>query len=253
MPLPHGMELDGADDGLALAGARLVLDPAGGLFWPAERMLVVADLHLEKGSSFAARGVPLPPYDTRSTLAVLARMVERWRPRCLVALGDSFHDRGGAGRLGAEERETIAALGRGRDLVWIAGNHDPEPMAGMGGVHAQELKVGPLTLRHEPQRGAGGGEIAGHFHPVARLVVRGRGLRRRCFVTDGARMVMPALGAYAGGLNVRDVALAGLFAGAYAAHLVGGARIYRIGGHACLPDSDERGAAPTIRVRPASR
>ncbi|MGA0564692.1 ligase-associated DNA damage response endonuclease PdeM [Ancylobacter sp. VNQ12] len=238
--MPTGTALDEvtreADGGIVLAGARLVLDPAGALYWPAERMLVVADLHLEKGSAFAARGVPLPPYDTRATLAALAQMVERWRPRTLVALGDSFHDRGGAGRLGGEERETIGALGRGRELVWIAGNHDPEPLAGIGGTHAQELRVGPLTLRHEPQAGDGAGEIAGHFHPVARLVVRGRGLRRRCFVTDGARLVMPALGAYAGGLNVRDAALAGLFTDAYAAHLVGGARIYRIAGHACLPD-----------------
>lgn len=225
-----------ADGGIVLAGVHLVLDPTGALYWPQERMLVVADLHLEKGSAFAARGVPLPPYDTRATLAALAQTVERWRPRTLVALGDSFHDRGGAGRLGTQEREAIGALGRGRELVWIAGNHDPEPLAGIGGTHAQELKVGPLTLRHEPAAGDGAGEIAGHFHPVARLMLRGRGLRRRCFVTDGARLVMPALGAYAGGLNVRDAALAGLFTDAYAAHLVGGARIYRIAGHACLPD-----------------
>lgn len=225
-----------AGDGIVLANAHLRLDAAGALYWPQERMLIVADLHLEKGSSFAARGVPLPPYDTRATLAVLAQMVERWRPRTLIALGDSFHDRRGADRLGAQEREAIIALGRGRDLVWIAGNHDPEPLAGIGGTHAPELKIGPLTLRHEPEAGGGAGEIAGHFHPVARLVVRGRGLRRRCFVTDGARLVMPALGAFAGGLNVRDGALSGLFAGDYAAHLVGGARTYRIAGHACLPD-----------------
>jgi hypothetical protein len=225
-----------AGDGIMLANAHLRLDAAGALYWPQERMLIVADLHLEKGSSFAARGVPLPPYDTRATLAVLAQMVERWRPRTLIALGDSFHDRRGADRLGAQEREAIISLGRGRELVWIAGNHDPEPLAGLGGTHTRELRVGPLTLRHEPSAVDGAGEIAGHFHPVARLVVRGRGLRRRCFVTDGTRLVMPALGAFAGGLNVRDGALSGLFASDYAAHLVGGARTYRIARHACLPD-----------------
>ncbi|MDQ0349463.1 ligase-associated DNA damage response endonuclease PdeM [Ancylobacter vacuolatus] len=221
---------------IGLAGARLVLDPAGALWWPAERALIVADLHLEKGSAFAARGVPLPPYDTRATLALLERMVARWLPRTLIALGDSFHDRGGAGRLGAEERASLALLGRGRDMVWIAGNHDPEPMPDIGGLHAGELKLGRLTLRHEPAAEAGDGEIAGHFHPVARLVLRGRSLRRRCFATDGGRLVMPALGAYAGGLNIRDAALAGLFGGAFDAHLVGAARTYRIAHHACLPD-----------------
>lgn len=235
-------ETDGADDGAAvtLAGARLVLDPAGALWWPAERMLIVADLHLEKGSAFAARGVPLPPYDTRATLALLERVVARRAPRTIVALGDSFHDRGGAGRLGQAERAGLAALARGRDLVWIAGNHDPEPMPGLPGLHAGELAIGPLTLRHEPRPGRAGageaGEIAGHFHPVARVVVRGRSLRRRCFATDGRRLVMPAMGAYAGGLNIRDAALAGLFAPAYEAHLVGAARTYRIAHHACLPD-----------------
>lgn len=225
-------------DAIELAGARLTLDPSGGLYWPAERVLVVADLHLEKGSSFAARGVPLPPYDTRATLALLAGIVARTRPRVVVALGDSFHDRAGAGRLGAAERELLAEIGRGRDMVWIAGNHDPDPMPGLGGVHLPELRLGPLTLRHEPLPASHGvrGEIAGHFHPVARLVVRGRALRRRCFVTDGDRLVMPALGAYAGGLNIRDAALASLFPGAYAAHLIGGARTYRIAHHVCLPE-----------------
>ncbi|QFR34368.1 ligase-associated DNA damage response endonuclease PdeM [Ancylobacter sp. TS-1] len=227
-----------ADDGAAviLAGATLVLDAAGALWWPAERMLIVADLHLEKGSAFAARGVPLPPYDSRATLAVLARIVERRRPRSLVALGDSFHDRAGADRLGTEEREALAALMRGREMVWIAGNHDPDPVPGLGGSCAEELRVGPLTLRHEPAGEAGEGEIAGHFHPVARVVVRGRSLRRRCFATDGRRLVMPALGAYAGGLNIRDAALAGLFGGDYDAHLVGAGRTYRIAHRACLPD-----------------
>lgn len=231
------VEAEGGTGGeIALAGARLVLDPAGALWWPSERALIVADLHLEKGSAFAARGVPLPPYDTRATLALLDRIVGRWAPRTIIALGDSFHDRAGADRLGGEERATLATLARGRDFVWIAGNHDPEPVAGLGGRHAGELRIGPLTLRHEPASGPAEGEVAGHFHPVARLVLRGRGVRRRCFATDGRRLVLPALGAYAGGLNIRDAALAGLFPGAYEAHLVGAARTYRIAHHACLPE-----------------
>ncbi|WP_038360432.1 ligase-associated DNA damage response endonuclease PdeM [Bosea sp. 117] len=231
-------------DEIGLAGARLLLDAAGALFWPAERMLIVADLHLEKGSAFAARGVPLPPYDSRTTLALLARLVARWRPRTVVALGDSLHDRGAGTRLGSEERAALSDLGRGREIVWVAGNHDPDPVPELGGMHMHEVTVGPLVLRHEPaprggECGAGRqahGEIAGHFHPVARIVRRGRGIRRRCFATDGMRLVLPALGAYAGGLNVRDPALAGLFAGAFNAHLVGAARTYRLPHHVCLPD-----------------
>ncbi|TSJ64670.1 ligase-associated DNA damage response endonuclease PdeM [Starkeya sp. 3C] len=227
---------DSADDGILLAGVHLLLDPAGALYWPEERLLVVADLHLEKGSAFAARGVPLPPYDSRATLALLERIAARWQPRAIVALGDSFHDRGAAARLGSDERASLAALGRGREMIWIAGNHDPDPAPELGGNHLDLLRLGPLTLRHEPAPGFVRGEIVGHFHPVARLVQRGRSLRRRCFATDGSRLVMPALGAYAGGLNIRDAALAGLFVRDYAAHLVGAARTYRIAHHACLPD-----------------
>lgn len=232
-------------DELFLAGVHLRLDPAGALYWPQMRMLVVSDLHLEKGSAFARRGIALPPYDSRATLGLLERVVGRWNPKILVALGDSFHDRGGAGRLEGEERAILARLMAGRDMVWVAGNHDPDPFPCLGGTHLRELRMGGLVLRHEaedlgrqendPEIGWAG-EISGHFHPVARLVVRGRSLRRRCFVSDEKRLVMPALGAYAGGLNVRDGAIAGLFAGAYVAHLAGGPRIYRIAHHSCLPE-----------------
>ncbi|MFK8252407.1 ligase-associated DNA damage response endonuclease PdeM [Ancylobacter terrae] len=222
-------------DAVELAGAAFVLDPAGALFWPDERLLIVADLHLEKGSAYAERGVPLPPYDSAATLAVLARLVARWRPRTVVALGDSLHDRRAAGRLGERERASLAAIRQGRDIVWVAGNHDPDPSPELGGVHAEELEIGRLVLRHEPRPGATA-EIAGHLHPVARIVRRGRGVRRRCFASDGRRLVLPALGAYAGGLNIRDPALAGLFGGPFAAHMLGTRRTYRIAAQACLPD-----------------
>lgn len=225
---------------LALAGAELVLDAAGGLFWPAERLLIVADLHLEKGSSFAGRGIALPPYDSRATLARLLALVERHRPRAVVSLGDTLHDRRAGARLGPAERELLAGIARGRDMIWVAGNHDPEPVPELGGLAVAELSLGPLTLRHEPASAspaAGAkGEIAGHLHPVARVVRRGHSVRRRCFATDGTRLVMPALGAYAGGLNVREAAFASLFAPRFEAHLIGGARTYRIAHHACAPD-----------------
>ena len=112
---------------LTLAGVTLVADPAGALYWPDEKLLVVADLHLEKGSAFAARGVLLPPYDTAATLARLARLIERYAPRLVVALGDSFHDGGGPARMADISRAALTALQRGRDWVWIAGNHDPDP------------------------------------------------------------------------------------------------------------------------------
>lgn len=212
-----------------LAGAALVIDWAGALYWPEQGVLVVSDLHLEKGSSFARRGMLLPPYDTATTLALLAQLIARYAPRLVIALGDSFHDGEGPARLSPTDRAALAALQRGRDWLWIAGNHDPEPVEGLGGRCTATFTLGPIVFRHEPTREACDGEVAGHLHPVARLSLRGRAISRRCFASDGRRMVMPAFGAYAGGLSVRDRAFAGLFdRRTLVAHLLGERRLYAI-------------------------
>jgi uncharacterized protein len=226
-----------ADHTIELATVTLVADPAGALYWPDERLLVVADLHLEKGSAFAKRGVLLPPYDTATTLAGLARLVEHYVPRVLVALGDSFHDDHGPLRMSDLDRIKLKGLQRGRDWVWIAGNHDPELPEDIGGRFADALAFGALTFRHEPSKNAQDGEIAGHLHPVARVAQRGRAVSRRCFASDGRRLVMPAFGAYAGGLNVRDRAIFGLFgAQGFTAHMLGAQRLYAVAAERCLPD-----------------
>jgi uncharacterized protein len=241
-----------------VAGAAMVGDPAGALYWPEPGLLVVADLHLEKGSSFAARGVLLPPYDTAATLARLGRLIVHYAPRLVVALGDSFHDRDGPARLTETDRTTLRALQGGREWIWIAGNHDREPAAGIGGSFSDALSCGPIAFRHVPRAGAFSGkveaglpkkmrpsqellacdgEIAGHLHPVARVAQRGRTTSRRCFAGDGRRLVMPAFGAYTGGLNVRDRAFADVFGTlSFTAHMLGEKRLYAIAAWRCLAD-----------------
>jgi DNA ligase-associated metallophosphoesterase len=222
---------------VVVAGVALVADCAGALYWPEEGLLVVADLHLEKGSSFAVRGVLLPPYDTAATLMRLGALVARYAPKFVVALGDSFHDRGGPQRVSEDDRAMLGSLQRGRDWIWIAGNHDPEPVRDLGGVSAAMFAIGPLVFRHAPERERADGEIAGHLHPVARVNGRGRTVSRRCFATDGARMVMPAFGAYAGGLNIRDAAFAEVFGTLpFTAHVLGEDRLYAIAARRCLRD-----------------
>jgi uncharacterized protein len=233
-PASHGPRK--AEGALTLAGVALHADVAGAIYWPEQGMLAVADLHLEKGSSFAQRGVLLPPYDTAATLARLGALIARYVPRLVVALGDSFHDGRGPARLADTDRATLKAMQRGRDWVWIAGNHDPEPADNIGGRFASELKLGGLTFRHEPG-GAQTGEIAGHLHPVARVARRGRAVSRRCFASDGVRLVMPAFGAYTGGLNVRDRAFANVFETlSFTAHMLGLERVYAVAAKHCLPD-----------------
>ena len=206
---------------MILNGVALQPDVSGGLYWAERSVFVVADMHLEKGSSYAARGQLLPPYDSRATLATLAEALARLQPEIVICLGDSFHDRHASARLDAEARGTLAALGAGRHWFWIAGNHDPAPPADLAGSCVEALAVGPLEFRHEPAARPAAGEVCGHLHPCATVRVRGRGLRRRCFVTDGRRLVMPAFGAYTGGLDIFEPALSGLFPGGFETWVVG--------------------------------
>ena len=219
-------------------GETLEALPAGALYWPARRLLAVADLHLEKGSSYAVNALKLlPRHDTRQTLAVLASLIDVLKPATVVCLGDSFHDRDAIARLPANEVAEIERLtGRAR-FVWIAGNHDPVPPPAGWGEVAEEIDEGPLVFRHEARFGPADGEVSGHFHPVAALTVRGRGFRRRCFLTDGRRVILPAFGTYAGGLNALDPAIAQLFPDDYDALVVGRDAVRRLSWRQLRPDA----------------
>ena len=188
---------------MEIGGAEVMLRPSGALWLAGERLLVAADLHLEKGSAFAARGQMLPPYDTRETLARLAAEAGALRPRTILLLGDSFHDGGGEGRLAPDDFGALGALARQAELLWITGNHDLAGVSRAPGVVAASWKVSGLNLVHEPALAAEPGEVAGHLHPCARIRGKAASVRRRCFITDGERLILPAFGAFAGGLNVR--------------------------------------------------
>ena len=217
---------------VSVAGVTFVADLAGALFWEDERLLIVSDLHLEKGSSFAMRGVLLPPFDTAATLARLSAVIARHDPRTVIALGDSFHDRDAHARLSPDDREALSALQARRDWIWISGNHDPALPRDLGGVVADEVATGSIVFRHEPTGAVG--EIAGHLHTKARVSTRGRSVERRCFASDGERAVMPAFGAYTGGLSIRDVAFAAIFQTmAFTAHVLGDRRVHSIAASRC--------------------
>lgn len=217
---------------IELAGVRAMCDWRGALFLPGLDLLVVSDLHLEKGAAFARRGRMLPPYDTAATLERLAAVIADYDPGTVISLGDSFHDGQGAAVMPEPFRAALTAMMAGRDWHWIAGNHDPAPPAGLPGRSAREIAIDGLTFRHEPAPGAARGEIAGHLHPGARIVRRGRSVRRACFACDGARLVMPAFGSLTGTLNVLDRAFAGLFAPQRpTAYMLGRKGIYAIAGH----------------------
>ena len=199
------------------------------LFWPRHAALIVADLHLEKASWYAAHGQPLPPYDSHATLDRLAELAARLGARAIWCLGDSFHDRDAADRVAPAVAERLFALARERQLLWIAGNHDGLSAGAWGGTVADELEVDGIMLRHQCRTGDSRPEISGHFHPKLRVELRGRLVSRPCFALDAQRLILPAFGSLAGGLDVGDPAIRENFAGgAFCALLPVGDRLLRL-------------------------
>lgn len=232
---------------IEINGVEAHCEPGGGLWLPDWEALVFSDLHFEKGSHFAEAGYLVPPYDTGRTLDAVEAMVAQRSPALIVSLGDAFHDPRGPSRMALPDRLRLEALLARCDWLWVTGNHDPGPLewgAGGGalpGEHADALELGPLRLVHEPSAGAAPGEIAGHLHPVARLVpprkgrragTRSRAVRRPCFASDGSRMVMPAIGTFTGGLSVCAAPFRGLFErDRLVAHMLGTDRVYSVAGN----------------------
>lgn len=183
--------------------------PSGGLYWHAQRTLLVADLHLEKMSSFARRGQMLPPYDTGLTLSRLEADMRRTGAQRVVSLGDSFHRDEGTTTLTEADRARLDLMTDMAEWLWLSGNHDPRPHA-LGGQCLPELDLAGLTLTHEPRRGTTG-LMAGHLHPAAHVLMEGRSTRRPCFVHDNRLMILPAYGSSAGSINIMSPAFVGLF------------------------------------------
>lgn len=201
---------------LSFAGEEWLLTEGRALYWPREQALLVADLHLEKGSFFARHGQMVPPYDSRETLERVAFAIRETGARRIITLGDNFHDSEGSARLEPHAAGMLSALTRAVDWVWITGNHDPDMDVRCGGTLAEELEIGGTILRHRAQRGETRPELSGHYHPRLQLTVHRRHIRRPCAVVStnedaggnpSGRMILPAFGAYTGGMNAADPAI----------------------------------------------
>ena len=216
---------------IILGGVELIPDLSGALYVPDYETLIVSDLHLEQGSSLARRGIHVPPFDTGLTLALLETVVAAAKPKRLIFLGDSFHDAQGEERLDMNHLQNLQALTQSHDTIWIIGNHDPQPPQNLGGQGAESLALGPLTLRHVPARHLNGQfEVAGHLHPGCGIHQRGRRIYGKCFVSDDTRLIMPAFGAYTGGLSIASKAFQSLFNPETAqAHMIGRTALHRFG------------------------
>ncbi len=196
----------------SFANDEWLMTRSGALFWPRERALLVADLHLEKASFFARHGQMLPPYDSRETLERVALAIGETGARRVFTLGDNFHDARGAERLEPHAAGMLAALTRATDWVWITGNHDMAKFGGkrvaaVGGSEVDEMEVGGIRLRHRAEKGETAPELSGHYHPKLILKLAGRRIARPCAVASETRMILPAFGALTGGMDAADPAI----------------------------------------------
>lgn len=211
---------------ITFAGHAFLLHPSGVLYWPDQRLAIVSDLHLEKGSFLARRGFFVPPYDSRDTLNRLAAALADVAPERLLVLGDTFHDAKGFLRLAAQDLATFETL-RAYQPIWVRGNHDGA-FVPPGFIDYDEIAIGNVIFRHEALADDHGYEISGHFHPKADIEHKGAKISRRCFVEDGRRMILPAFGSYTGGLSATDSAIARFFPDGFRLHVLGQARVFSI-------------------------
>ncbi len=214
---------------IALNGLEMIPDLSGALHVPELRTLIVSDLHLEKASSMAMRGVMLPPYDTRASLALLDAVLAQTQPERLILLGDSFHDNSAGERIDRDDRARLRRMTETHETIWITGNHDSSPPSDLGGNIAETVALGGITLRHEPKALSDGEfEISGHLHPGAAVSQRGKRIRRKCFVGDTRRLIMPAFGSFTGALSVSAEPFRMLFEpGSYHVWILGSQDIYK--------------------------
>ncbi len=214
---------------IVFAGHRLTIDRSGAAYIPGHSTLIVSDLHLEKGSRAAAAGRLVPALDSLDTLLRLRQTIERYRPARVVCLGDSFHDQRAGERMAEKDRVALDSLcGLADEWVWISGNHDPEMPAFCGGETRGEIQIGGLILRHEPDPARDAPQIAGHFHPKVNVPAAGHRFSGRCFCVFDGLLIMPAFGAYTGGLSCSDPAIRSLHGSVPKIYMLHASKLWRV-------------------------
>ena len=222
------------------ANNRFLLDASGTLFWPDFDLLIFSDLHFEKGSFLSQFANPLPRMDTRKTLDNMQSVLAIYQPKCVVCLGDSFHDGNAISRMEIGDIELLNSMVNSvHNWQWVLGNHDPEIPKEIAGKSFVSLTQNNILLVHEPEdlkkinednknTQSITAQIIGHFHPKMRTKQSGHSMSGKCFIVAKDVLLMPAFGQYTGGLSVDDSAIKSMITDNPAQFLLYGQKIFNM-------------------------
>ena len=209
-----------------LADQTFTACPSGCLFWPTQKTLIVSDLHFEKGSSFATKGIFLPPHDTTATIEKLANACNTFTPETILFLGDVFHDTSSLKRMQPENRATLQSILDQHKIIWVEGNHD-SGHAPEGITCHEHYQIDTITFTHiatdshDP-------EISGHYHPSVKFKHKGQKVRRPCFITDPNKIILPSFGALTGGLDITDPVYTGIIGNDFDIYALGHKNVHAV-------------------------
>ena len=177
----------------------------GVLFWLEKEIAIVSDLHLEKGSSYASSGQYIPPYDSEETLLKLLDILNNYRVKKVILLGDTFHDKDAFLRMTPKVRFLFEDFTKKYEVIFILGNHENKIKIEGIKFH-QEYIVDDIHFLHEAiQKNIN--QISGHFHPVASIKVSSKKITGKCLIHSNNHIILPSFGEFTGGLNINDPVL----------------------------------------------
>ena len=206
---------------------HFILNKDGSIYWIKNKILILGDLHLEKGSSYASDGNFLPPYDTLDTLIKLTKTLKKYKSiKKIILLGDIFHDANGYYRLNVNEKMIFDHICKKYNIIWIYGNHD-ESFAPKNVDAFNIYLLNGINFTHIPSNNDMI-EISGHYHPKASFKYLGRKITKSCFVIGNNKIIIPAYGSYAGGLNIYSEIYKKYFKNYFNVYAVGSSQIIKI-------------------------
>ena len=177
----------------------------GILFWFDKQIAIIADLHLEKGSSFGPSGQFLPPYDSEETLNKIFKTIKNHKIKTIILLGDTFHDKNAFDRMSEKVFILFKSLIEKYEVIFILGNHESKFEIGRINF-LNEYVIDDIHFIHQALQKSIF-QISGHFHPVATIKSSIKKITAKCLLHTNNHIILPSFGTYTGGLNINDPAL----------------------------------------------